>query len=227
MRLAPTGYFHLLFFGVFLPYLAIRTSKRVSTRPLPPKVPHFRAQVATLLVFLALSLAVAFKEWIILWPREFPDARMILIGLLVLVVMIMLMRPMWRSRVEARARKIWLFMPRTGEERAWWVACSVAAGISEEVTYRGVMYALLWRLTDSMLAAALIGATIFAVSHFMQGIKSMAIIFAFALTFQGIAFFTGSLYVGIAVHALYDVAAGLFYGYYGERLGYPIEPMPA
>jgi hypothetical protein len=28
------------------------------------------------------------------------------------------------------------------------------------------------------------------------------------------------------VHALYDVAAGLFYGKYGDELGYPVEPLP-
>jgi membrane protease YdiL (CAAX protease family) len=225
MRVGPIGYYHLLFFGVFLPYLAIRSSRRISVKPLPPKAPHFRSQVVTLLLFLALSLAVALKEWIHLWPGEVPETRMILMGLMVLVGMVTLMRPMWRSRVEARGRKVWLFMPRTGEERAWWIACAAAAGISEEVTYRGVMYTLLWRLTDSMLAAALISATIFAVSHFMQGLPSMSIIFAFALTFQAIAFLSGSLYVGIAVHALYDVAAGLAYGYYGEKLGYPLEPI--
>jgi hypothetical protein len=41
-----------------------------------------------------------------------------------------------------------------------------------------------------------------------------------------IAWVSGSLYVGMLVHALYDVTAGLFYGAYGEKLGYPIEPMP-
>jgi len=225
MRVGLVGYYHLLFFGIFLPYLAIRSSGRIATRPLPPKVPHLRSQVITLLLFLALSLAVSFKEWISLWPREVPEPRMMLLGVMVLVAMVLLMRPMWRSRVAARGRKVWLFMPRTSEERGWWIACSVAAGISEEVTYRGVMFGLLWRLTDNMLAAALLCAAVFAVSHFMQGAKSMAIIFALALTFQGLAFLSGSLYVGIAVHALYDIAAGLTYGYYGERLGYPVEPM--
>jgi hypothetical protein len=41
-----------------------------------------------------------------------------------------------------------------------------------------------------------------------------------------IAWVSGSLYIGMAVHALYDVTAGLFYGFYGETLGYPVEPMP-
>jgi membrane protease YdiL (CAAX protease family) len=55
----------------------------------------------------------------------------------------------------------------------------------------------------------------------------MSIIFGFALAFQALAWLSGSLYVAMAVHALYDVTAGLAYGAYGEKLGYPIEPMPA
>jgi hypothetical protein len=54
----------------------------------------------------------------------------------------------------------------------------------------------------------------------------MAIIFGMALAFQMIAWVSGSLYIGMAVHALYDVTAGFHYGAYGEKLGYPIEPMP-
>ena len=67
------------------------------------------------------------------------------------------MRPLWRRRVQERSRRIWLFMPRTTRERTAWIAASITAGISEEVTYRGVMFALLWRVTGSALAAALIG----------------------------------------------------------------------
>jgi membrane protease YdiL (CAAX protease family) len=54
----------------------------------------------------------------------------------------------------------------------------------------------------------------------------MAIIFGMALAFQMIAWVSGSLYIAMAVHALYDVTAGFHYGAYGEKLGYPIEPMP-
>jgi membrane protease YdiL (CAAX protease family) len=226
MRVGVAGYTHLALFGIFLPYLAIKSGGRLATRPLPPKVAHFTSQIVMLTLFLAASVFFGRREWIDLFPRMWPEPRMFVLGAAVLVMLVVLMRPLWRSRVEARARRLWLFMPRTRKERVLWVACSCIAGISEEVTYRGVMFVLLWRLTGSALAAALIGAGVFAVSHFLQGATSMAIIFGFALVFQGIAWLSGSLYVGMAVHALYDVAAGLSYGFFGERLGYPTEPMP-
>ena len=90
-----------------------------------------------------------------------------------------------------------------------------------------VSFVLVWRLTGSGLAAALLTAVVFSISHSLQGWKSMAIIFGFAIAFQGIAWISGSLYIGMAVHALYDIAAGFCYGAFGEESNYPIEPLPA
>ena len=227
MRIGPAGWFHVLFFGVFIPYAAVRSSRAIATRPLPPKVKYLISQILTLLFLLVISVLVGREEWITLFPRRMPEPQFAALGAAVLVALVTLMRPLWRKRVEERSRKVWLFMPRTSQERWLWIGCSLAAGISEEVTYRGVMFGLLWRLTDSAAAAALIAASVFSISHYLQGWKSVSIIFGMALVFQGLAWFTGSLYVVMAVHALYDIAAGLGYGWYGEKLGYPIEPMPA
>lgn len=227
MRVGPGGISHLVFFGLFLPYLAWKSSKAIATRPLPPKAKYLTSQILTLLCLGTISAVVGIKEWLTLFPRVVPEPEHVLLGAAVLVALVTLMRPLWRKRVEQRARKVWLFMPRTPRERQLWTICSIAAGISEEITYRGVMFGLLWRLTTSIWAAALISAAVFSISHYLQGWKSMSIIFAIALTFQMLAWFTGSLYVSMAVHALYDVAAGMFYGYYGDKLDYPLEPLPA
>jgi membrane protease YdiL (CAAX protease family) len=229
MRVGFAAYYHLAFFGAFIPYLAFKSGRRLGGRPLPPKVKYFSSQIIILTIFFVVSAFVARREWIDVFPREVPDARMFVLGTAVLVAFVVLMRPMWRKRVEERSRKAWLFMPRTRQERDLWAGCSLAAGVSEELTYRGVMFVVLWRVTGSALAAALVAAAVFSISHFLQGWKSMTIIFGMALAFQLIAWVSGSLYVGMAVHALYDVTAGFAYGAYGaygEKLGYPIEPMP-
>jgi membrane protease YdiL (CAAX protease family) len=54
----------------------------------------------------------------------------------------------------------------------------------------------------------------------------MLVIFAIALGFQAIYYLTGSLFPGMAVHFLYDLTAGMMYGFWGEKLGYPIEGVP-
>ena len=226
MPIGIGGIYHLALFGVLIPYAAVRSARRIDTRPLPPKAAHFTATIVTLLVFLSLSWLVAIKERIVLFPRALPQGWTVAVGAAVLALLVGVMRPLWRSRVVARARKVWLFMPRTRRERLLWVGCACAAGLSEEVTYRGVMFVLLWRLLGQPVAAAIIAAAVFAVSHWLQGWKGMAIIFCFALAFHGLVWISRSLYVAIAVHALYDVAAGFFYGKYGDALGYPLEPQP-
>jgi len=226
MPVGAAGLAHLALFGVFLPYAAIRSASRLKSRPFPSKVTHFRSQILVLTVLLVISLIVARSQWIIVLPRELPEARMVGLGVAVLAAMVVLMRPLWKQRVLERSRRIWLFMPRTPRERLLWAGCALMAGISEEVTYRGVMFTLLWRLTGSALAAALLTAAVFAISHFLQGWKSMAIIVMIALSFQLIAWLSGTLYVSMGVHFLYDLMAGLAYGWYGRRCDYPIEAMP-
>ena len=224
--IGPAGYAHIALFGIFLPYLAVKSARMLDARPFPPKAKHFVAIIVQLAIFGVFSALVARISWIVILPARAPSAKHWLLGAAVVTAMVVLMRPQWRKRVLKRSRRVWLFMPRTGRERALWTGCSLAAGISEEITYRGVLFALLWRLTGSALAAALLVASVFAVSHMLQGAKAAAIIFAISLAFQMLAWVSGSLYVGMAVHALYDILAGLHYGKYGRELDYPLEALP-
>ena len=224
--MGAAGASFLVLFGVFIPYLAVKSARRVTTHPLPPRKRFFATVIVQLLIFGAVACAVGSLEHIELFPPSVPPITSWVAGVLSLAVLIAAMRPLWRRRVLERSRRIWLFMPRDAAERALWLSSSTLAGISEELVYRGVLTTLLARLTDSFLAAVLVSALVFAVSHFMQGWKSMAVIFGMALLFQGLAWHSGSLYVPMAVHAVYDIAAGLHYGHFGKRHGYPIEPLP-
>ena len=47
---------------------------------------------------------------------------------------------------------------------------------------------------------------------------------AFAVAFHGLVALTGTLYVAMAVHFLYDVIAGLTYGRLAREYGLPNEP---
>ena len=66
MRIGIGGIYHLALFGILIPYAAVRSARRIDTRPLPPKAAHFTATIVTLLVFLSLSWLVAIKERIVL-----------------------------------------------------------------------------------------------------------------------------------------------------------------
>jgi hypothetical protein len=221
------GWFHLAFFGLLIPWAAWQTRTRFATQPLPPRRRHFIAVLVQLLLFLIISVYVARVEDIDLLtpPRAGWLPWLAAMGLLAAGVV--LMAPVWRRGVERRERKLHLFMPRTPSERGLWVAVAVAAGVSEEVTYRGVMVAVLGGITGSMLAAAIVASLIFGLSHVVQGWKSAAIITVIALLLHGLVALSGTLLLAIAIHSIYDIVAGLAYGRMGEKLGYPVDGIPA
>jgi membrane protease YdiL (CAAX protease family) len=117
-------------------------------------------------------------------------------------------------------------MPSGAKEKALWTGVSMIAGFGEETIYRGVIFALLVTLTRSVWIAALGGALIFAVGHAFQSRQSMAIIFVFSLIFQALTIATGTLYVAMVVHALYDITAGFTYSHLGRIAGYRAEGAP-
>lgn len=222
-HIGVTGYYHLFLFCVLIPILAFLTSQKLKTAIFPPKRKFFVSVSSQQIFFGAFSVWVAISEEVELLAGPQRLVRSVLIGAAVLAAMIAFMYPRWRRAVEKRERRLYFFMPRTPGEKALWCCVSLLAGVSEEITYRGVLFILLSRLTESLLAASLIGSAIFALCHYVQGWKSILAIFAFALIFQTMVYLTGSLFVVMAVHFLYDVTAGMMYSYFGDKLGYPVD----
>jgi hypothetical protein len=220
------GWAHLAFFGLVIPWAAWHSRGRMERHALPPRGRHFAAVLVQLLVFLGISVAVARAEAIDLATAPREGWLPWLLALALLAGGLLLMAPRWRRDVERRERKLHLFMPRTARERMLWVAVAAAAGVSEEVTYRGVMYALLAGITGAGWAAAVIASLVFGVSHSLQGWKSAGIISLIALLLHGLVAVSGTLLLAIVIHALYDIVAGLRYGRLGEELGYPVDGIP-
>jgi membrane protease YdiL (CAAX protease family) len=223
-RFVAIGFYHLLVMGVLVPLMAIRGRRRVipPDAPLPNRTRHFRTTAAILVLFGLLSLLTARVQRIDLFSA---DARSVLLALPAGVAMyaaaVWFMRPRWRRAVERRTRVVYPFMPETSTERAWWVTVSLLAGVLEEITWRGVQTFLLVALVGAP-AAVVVCAAMFGLAHMVQGWKSSAIISVFALGFHGLVWLSGSLYVAMAVHAIYDVTAGIQYGRLGRELGYDI-----
>ena len=216
-----------ILFHAYIALQAWRSRARVAAmRVLPSRSRHFATTVFTQIVLLGVSLGVAFAFRLRLFPPILPRATDVLLGIAATAALVLFMRPRWERAVRTGDRRLHFFMPSGAKEKAWWVGVSVAAGIGEEVTYRGVLYLIVLMMTGSAWTAMLLSALMFAVGHAFQSRLSMIIIFGFALVFQGLAIRSGSLYVPMLAHVLYDVAAGFTYSRLGKRLGFVAEGDP-
>lgn len=212
--MAPMGWYHLVAFSLLAPLLAFRSRQRLLRGGGPPisRDRYYRSSATILILFGALSLLTAWSQDMDIFPRQIlrpwisVPAAVGMYGLAVAG-----MRPWWRRAVEQRATFVRVFMPVTAADRRWWVMLSILAGVSEEITWRGVQPPLVAYLTGLPMAGAIVAAAAFGAAHAMQGWKSATAIVGFALMFQGLVWVSGSLYLAMAVHAAYDVTAGLAY----------------
>lgn len=103
-------------------------------------------------------------------------------------------------------------IPRTGRERGLFALLSLAAGLGEEVVYRGYLLAVLGPIFSSEWVAAGTSSLAFAVLHAYQGsvgiVRSGLLGFLFAATLIT----TGSLWPAILVHTGVDLFSGLVLG---------------
>jgi membrane protease YdiL (CAAX protease family) len=214
------GWFHLGYFGVLLPALAVRVRRKQlpTDQPLPDRLRYFQKTAFELVMLATVSLLVAWVQRIPLFPRSLPPLGAVIAGVALYAAAVAFMRPRWRRAVERRARVVHLFMPANARERAWWIAVAILAGVGEEITWRGVQAALAGVVTGSFWIAALFCSTSFGLTHFIQGWRSAAVIVVFALGFHTLVWLAGSLYVAMAVHVAYDITAGLSYGRLGREL---------
>lgn len=217
----PAALLELLFVAyvlVLLPWAAFVSSRRLDpARGTAGHEPPTTEQVlvstllslVVLLVFAWVTAAVTGAELFRLPPF---DAR---VAALAAAAFGLHLGFLWLSRVvrseaERRASKARAFMPRTPRQWALYAAVCVLAGAAEEAAYRGVAVQVL-APRIGLPAAILLSATAFAVSHALQGWKSAAIVLAMALVMHALVQTTGSLVPAMAVHAVYDLIAGLAY----------------
>ena len=221
--LGPIGWYHLVGFGVLVPLLAYRQRRRLAAagRPTGSRIRHYRAGALTLVAFGGFSLWTAQRQGLALFAMPISRPWLSLgaaVGMYVAAVAFM--RPRWRAAVQRRAPHLYYFMPGTAKERMAWVGVAVLAGLSEEITWRGVQPALVAYLAASSWVGVFAAALSFGAAHAVQGRRSAGTIVLFALAFQALVWLSGSLLPAMAVHAAYDITAGLAYGRLGRELGY-------
>jgi membrane protease YdiL (CAAX protease family) len=207
----------LVFLGyllLFLPWAALRSARRLRAGGQVVLPPRTRLWSATLiqqgmLLVLAWFTARSYGDQPLRAPAAL-EARHLLaaLGALALYFGLRAVARALHSEEERQRLVVFQIAPRTTPEWALWIAVVLVASVAEELAYRGVAMSILWYALGTPWPGVFLSATAFALAHAVQGGKSALVIFAMALVMHGLVFFTQTLWLAIAVHALYDFVAG-------------------
>lgn len=207
-RIDAWGMAFLLFIGVGLPILAHRTKQMLGPGPLPiPRTVFYWQTILFQIVIYAFALFAAATNTVVL--QLVPRTPRALCAIALLVVALAALRIFWPMRSLESKRRLCDLLPHNKAELLPYLLLCALAGIAEEIAYRGVAYWLVFRATHSIVISVAIVAVAFALGHAMQGWRSVAVIFLFAVGFHAIVIYGQSLIPAILVHSAYDAIAGL------------------
>jgi membrane protease YdiL (CAAX protease family) len=213
LRLDVQSAVFVLLMLVVMPIGAVRSKSIIAGRgrSAPQRADLLtRALLVQLLLFLFAYL-VARSEGMALWSWRGLSLGTVAIAAGALTFLLTVGALSWHLRTPDERRTLWMrhLLPETTGQWGLWLVVSVAAGVAEETAYRGVLVVLLASATTSFVVAVLLSAAAFAVVHYPQGAKSMGWVFAIGLVMQAVVGATGTLYVAMGVHAIYDVTAAI------------------
>ncbi len=172
-----------------------------------------RAAVMTALILLAgIALERAADDVDLRWPRVGVGLGMVA-GFLVafgfgtVLGLKQLHSERGRAFVEAQLGGARLLLPTTLTERHWSVAVAVAAGVSEELAYRGFLAETVrtWQPTWGWFAVAVVTSAVFGLAHLYQGVKGVVLTGVLGLALASLTNSTRSLVPAMVVHALIDI----------------------
>ncbi len=133
----------------------------------------------------------------------------LLAGVLLLLLLFYIIRRGFGLRESPLLQRL---LPRTAGEKGIFALLSLAAGVGEELAYRGYLIPVLAQILGSVWGAALLSSAIFGVLHAYQGFLGIARTGLLGLGLAVSFILSGSLWPAIAVHAILDLMAGLVLG---------------
>ena len=201
---------------VLLPWLAFRSGRKMKAAMAGqvPVTKHSReavwySTIVTQCCMLVLAWIVGrdFDYEIFALPKLLPSYIAAAFGALAALFVFRALARATRSDDERRKMVVYFLAPRTAREWQLKTVTVLIACINEEATYRGVAFSILWYSTESALIAVLLCSIAFALAHWVQGWKSMLVIFGIALVMHALVLYTQTLVLAMVVHAIYDFVA--------------------
>jgi membrane protease YdiL (CAAX protease family) len=101
-------------------------------------------------------------------------------------------------------------LPSGPLELLLWTGVAIAAGVCEEIVYRGYFQPQLWALCGNLPLAIALQSLIFGIAHVYQGWRPAIITAVYGLAFGLLAAWRKSIIPGAIAHSLIDVIAGIF-----------------
>jgi len=213
------GWAFVVFITLVVPWAVLRNRESALDMADIPLAVRFYAMLVPQIVLALLAIATGMVEGVELFPARLPSPTAWLAGTVFLAVSLILVRPHWLQSVDEEEPTWRLFAPTNRRERTMWVALSLSAGFGEELVWRGVLPALIAAVSGSVVAGITLSVLSFALAHAIQGFRSVLAIAAIAAAFHALVFVSGSLYVAMVVHFVYDVVAGFTYARFARERG--------
>jgi membrane protease YdiL (CAAX protease family) len=117
------------------------------------------------------------------------------------------------SDLPHRMRQAGKILPHTAEERAWFIAVALTAGVCEEILYRGFLPWFIDAHTGGFVGVGyVVAALVFGLGHAYQGKDGMVVTAILGLVFGLIAWFVRSLVPGQLLHVAIDLVNGIAVG---------------
>jgi membrane protease YdiL (CAAX protease family) len=220
----------LMIFGAFVPYVVIKSQRAIRAGAvIPPRPTIYRNVLIMQAVFLVAALAAARATWIdVLAPGNIGGLA-IVATVAMLVLAFVASRLIWKSTPDEQRRRLLISRPHEYREFGWWIVVSLAAGVVEEIVYRGVLPSLLtstidrWTgsaaaegaasfggpFTTAWCLAAGISVAAFVLGHYGQGRPRAVFLAVFSVVCHVLVRTTGTLHLAMAFHFLFDVFAGV------------------
>lgn len=210
--MSPVAWLFVLYVGLFTPYAAWQSSRRIEQRPtqLPPRTKLYASSAVFQVTLLAFAWITAHQQRIQLFPVPHIRPADALVGVAwVGIKYVRLWSVLRRPEAMRRRRVLQHLAPRSPREMVGYAGLVSLAAVAEEAAYRGVLFQLGLQATGSIWFAALASAVVFGAGHLTQGRGPAVVTGVLGLGNQVVVLLTGSLWVAIAAHFAYDVLAGL------------------
>jgi membrane protease YdiL (CAAX protease family) len=193
---------------VIAPVLAFLGAKRVASgKPLAPKAKRLK-RGAMLMALAALCASLASRSNALDFGIRLNELHVSLGVLIAAFMLLAVSRGIKRLKPDQIALRMKLNWPEDAEQFRWVMVVSFAAGVGEELVYRGALFTLLWRLTSSSAIAATVSIVAFGLAHMTYGWRAVLAITYIGAVFQLLYLVTGNLLTTMVLHTIYDI--GIF-----------------